>query len=145
MNPSDDATIGTDATALADAAAAGQETILVVDDESAVRTVAARILRGAGYTVLEAGGGEEALLLASAHDVSLLLTDTVMPHMSGAALADRMRQRKPALPVVYMSGYDAEILRKEGIGGDDPAFLAKPFTVEELFARVRTTLGRPAA
>jgi len=132
-------------TAPAGDAAAGRETILVVDDEPAVRTVAARILRGDGYTVLEAAGGEEALLLASAHDVSLLLTDTVMPRMSGAALADRVHQLKPGLPVVYMSGYDAEILRREGTGDGDQAFLAKPFTAAAMLALVRATLGRPAS
>jgi CheY-like chemotaxis protein len=130
-------------TASAAAPAAGQATILVVDDEPAIRAVAARILRREGYAVLEAADGQEALLLASARDVSLLLTDTVMPRMSGTALADRLRQLKPALPVVYMSGYDTGILREEGIAADDQAFLAKPFTAEAILARVRAALGRP--
>ena len=124
------------------AGAAGQA-ILVVDDEPAVRAVAARILRRGGYPVLEAGGGEEALLLASAHEIGLLLTDTLMPGMSGVALADRLRQRKPALPVVYMSGYGAEILGAKGISVSDPDFLAKPFTAEALLARVRAALAIP--
>jgi CheY-like chemotaxis protein len=121
-----------------------RETILVVDDEPAVRAIAARILRREGYTVLEAGSGEEALQLASAHGISLLLTDALMPRMSGVALAARVHQLKPALPVIFMSGYDAGILRDEGIGGHDPVFLAKPFTVESILTQVRVTLDRPA-
>jgi CheY-like chemotaxis protein len=146
VNPSDDAITDDVITGAAITGAAvtpPPETILVVDDEPAVLTVAARVLRRGGYVVLEAAGGEEALLRASAHDVSLLLTDTVMPCMSGAALADRLRQLKPGLPVVYMSGYDAGILHDMGIGDNDHAFLAKPFTAEAMLTLVRAKLGRP--
>jgi CheY-like chemotaxis protein len=83
----------------------GGETILVVDDEPAVLAVTARILRQHGYRTLEAASFEEALAIAADHDFQLLLTDSVMPKMSGATLAERVTELVPGLAVLYMSGY----------------------------------------
>ena len=98
-----------DVAAAPDGRAAGPvgdgERVLVVDDERAVLEVTARVLRRGGYATLEANTREEALSLASSHGVELLLTDSVMPGMSGQVLADRVRELKPGLRVLRMSGY----------------------------------------
>jgi len=111
--------------------------ILVVDDEPAVLAVASRILRKNGYAVLEAGDGEEAMSVAFSHDFDfdLLLTDSVLPRMSGQGLAERFAARKPGLRVLRMSGYSSE--------QPDPALLEKPFTAQTLLQRVRDVLSAP--
>jgi two-component system, cell cycle sensor histidine kinase and response regulator CckA len=125
------------------AATGGSETILLVEDQPEVRQFAATVLRGLGYAVLQASGGEEALAAYTAHPIDLLLTDVVMPKMSGTDLAARIRARNPALKVLFMSGYSVEVLSWRAEGAANGAFLQKPFAREELAAKVREVLGRP--
>ena len=126
--------------------AAAPATILLVEDEDAVRAVAESALRRRGFTVIAARDGEEALALADAHDapLDLLLTDVVMPGMSGPQLADCLRVRQPELRVLFASGYtdDEQVLR--GVATDELAFLPKPFTPEQLAARVNAVLAQHA-
>jgi signal transduction histidine kinase len=123
-------------------ASCGGETILVVEDDNQVRGIAGRILREHGYRVIEAPGGEEALRAVASEPgpIDLLLTDVVMPGISGPELADHLRQVQPGVRVLHMSGYTS------GIGGLEqhtalPELIEKPFTASELLARVRALLG----
>ena len=120
----------------------GTETILLVEDEDGVRELARDILRSSGYTVLEARNGAEGLLLGERHQgpLDLLLTDVVMPRMSGRELAERMASLRPDLSVMYMSGYTDDAVIRHGVLGADTAFLQKPFTPAALVQRVRETL-----
>ncbi|HEY1370705.1 MAG TPA: ATP-binding protein [Gaiellaceae bacterium] len=116
------------------------ETILVVEDDAGLRALAKTVLEEAGYTVLDARFGDEALWIADRHEgpINLLLTDGVMPVMSGRELAERLLALHPEAAVVYMSGY-----QRESFPGSPPpeeAFLAKPFTPETLLTKVRTAL-----
>jgi PAS domain S-box-containing protein len=112
------------------------ETILVVEDELALRQVLDRILTAAGYTVLSAKGGPEALALEKTAECDLLLTDIIMPEMSGRELAGIMQRRRPELAVLYMSGYANGLLGSTHILDAGIAFIAKPFTAKELLARI---------
>ncbi len=117
-------------------------TVLVVEDDPAVRDLAVRVLESHGYHVLHAGCGPDALLLSEQYDgqIDLLLTDVVMPHMNGRQLSDKFRSQRPGTPVLYISGYaDSNILR-HGKLPPGMAFLSKPFAVEELIQRVRRLL-----
>ena len=119
------------------------ETILVVDDEPAVLAATSRILRQHGYTTLEAATYEEALDLASSHSFRLLLTDSVMPHMSGATLAERVVEFKPGLAVLYMSGYSQP---EPGPSSGRPgtrASIQKPFSSQTLLRAVHTAMNAP--
>jgi two-component system cell cycle sensor histidine kinase/response regulator CckA len=120
----------------------GDETVLLVEDREPLRQLLARTLAGAGYTVLAATNGNDALRVCDEHAgaVHLVLTDVVMPEMGGLELVARLRDRHPGLRVLFMSGYSEEaVARHEGI---DPArnFLGKPFSVAELQRRVRDLL-----
>ncbi|MEI7744909.1 MAG: response regulator, partial [Chloroflexota bacterium] len=123
-----------------------RETILLVEDEPAVRTVTARQLRDIGYAVLEAGDPAAALAIAeSGAGFDLLLTDLVMPGMNGRVLSERLTDRRPGLPVLFISGYAFETVFGDGLVDQAARFLAKPFDRETLAARVRELLdGRPA-
>ncbi|MFI5197022.1 MAG: response regulator [Thermoanaerobaculia bacterium] len=126
-----------------DFAPRGDETILLVEDEVAVRRLAATLLRSSGYTVLEAGSGDEALsLLSKTTDlVQLLLTDFVMPRMTGRELAERVHAGRPDIRVLYMSGYtDTGFADSAALGAAD--FLQKPFTRVALTQKVREVLDR---
>ncbi|HEV7588038.1 MAG TPA: MHYT domain-containing protein [Longimicrobium sp.] len=129
-------------------ASGGTETILLVEDEAAVRTVTRRILEREGYAVLETGGAAEALrrveeTLAFGRRVDLVVTDIVMPELDGRALGEHLDARLPGVRVLYMSGYtDDEIVRR-GLIDPGTAFLEKPFTAEALAAAVREALDRP--
>jgi two-component system, cell cycle sensor histidine kinase and response regulator CckA len=118
-------------------------TILVVDDEPSVLEVTSRILRQNGYTTIEAGTYEEALSAASSQDLQLLLTDCLMPGMSGATLAERIGELRPGVPVLYMSGYSAGMLSAERIRDGELAFVHKPFTAQALLDKVRAALSTP--
>jgi signal transduction histidine kinase/CheY-like chemotaxis protein len=122
----------------------GTETILLVEDEDGVRELARDILRSSGYTVLEGRNGAEGLLLGERHQgaLDLLLTDVVMPRMSGRELAERMVSLRPELSVLYMSGYTDDAVIRHGVLGSDTAFLQKPFTPAALVQRVRETLDQ---
>jgi two-component system, cell cycle sensor histidine kinase and response regulator CckA len=120
----------------------GSETIIVVEDEETVRSMACHILAARGYRVLEAASGEEALRLIGGHGgaVDLLLTDVIMPHMSGRELAEQLVPRFPELRVLYMSGYTRDaISRHAGLDGETP-YLQKPFTALTLSEAVRRVL-----
>ncbi|MEO8199968.1 MAG: PAS domain S-box protein [Gemmatimonadota bacterium] len=123
--------------------ARGSETILLVEDEVAVRRLARRVLRQQGYVVIEASSGREALRLAAEHpsQLDLLLTDVVMPGMSGPELAEQLRKEQPSLRVLYMSGYADEALGHHGVLRDGLAFLQKPFSPQDLTRRIRESLG----
>jgi two-component system cell cycle sensor histidine kinase/response regulator CckA len=124
----------------------GTETILVVEDESPLRAFAARILRERGYSVIEASNGEEALHMAqeSPEKIHLLLTDVVMPEMSGKALASHIVAMRPCTKVLYISGYTNEAIVHHGILDSDIAFLQKPFTDDELARKIREVIDSVA-
>ena len=115
-------------------------TILIVDDEPAMLEVASRILRKNGYATLEAATCEEALALASSADFQLLLTDSVMPGMSGPTLADRIAELRPGLPVLHMSGNSAGVLSQDRIRDGELAFVQKPFNAHDLLEKVGAAL-----
>jgi CheY-like chemotaxis protein len=117
---------------------AAGERILVVEDEEGVRRVAARILTGHGYEAVCACGPDEALELCERMAVDLVLTDVVMPQMSGAMLVARMREDVPGLPAIFMSGYTD----RPGALPPDAEFLGKPFSRHDLLALVARTLGK---
>jgi len=119
----------------------GTETILLVEDEDAVRTLAKRLLESRGYRVVEAASPQEALVrVGQLEDVRLLLTDVVMPKMSGRALADRLIESYPELSVLFMSGYTDEAVLRHGVENAKVAFLQKPFTPATLLEKVRSVL-----
>jgi two-component system cell cycle sensor histidine kinase/response regulator CckA len=117
----------------------GGETVLVVEDEAPVRTLAARLLGEAGYRVLEAGSAVEALLLADVSAPDLILSDVVMPGMSGAELA---RQLGYVPPMLFMSGYTDDVVMRHGLRERRLAFVPKPFTRATLLQAVRDELDR---
>jgi len=121
----------------------GTETILLVEDEDGVRELARDILRSSGYTVLEGRNGAEGLLLGERHQgaLDLLLTDVVMPRMSGRELAERMVSLRPELSVLYMSGYTDDEIFRRGLADLGAAFLQKPFTPDELGRAIRRALA----
>jgi CheY-like chemotaxis protein len=114
------------------------ERVLLVEDESQVRAIAARVLRQIGCTVVEAGSGEEALALLEGVDTrfDLVVTDMVMPRVGGRAVAERARQRVPGISVLLMSGYTEEIASVASSVGADTGFIAKPFTPADLREKV---------
>jgi CheY-like chemotaxis protein len=118
------------------------ETVLVVDDEAQVRTLARDILQGAGYRVLEAEDGEQALRIAEDHSgaIHILLTDIMMPGINGKELADKLLLARPDTKPIFMSGRAAEVISDAGVLIPVDAFLAKPFTVERLLNKVRERL-----
>jgi signal transduction histidine kinase/ActR/RegA family two-component response regulator/HAMP domain-containing protein len=122
----------------------GRETVLLVEDDTTVRSVTSRILRELGYTVLEAGSAAEArTVVANAERrIDILLTDVVMPGGSGRELADAMIQAHPGLPVVFMSGYTADVMLRQGIVHDRVVLLSKPFTADALADTLRKALDR---
>ncbi len=131
------------------ASAAGTETVLVVDDEESVRKLVARILSGAGYRVLQASGAGEAVLMTERHvgEIDLLLTDVVMPQLSGMSLAERLTKIDPTLRVLYMSGYTGALLEQQGLAMPQAQLVQKPFNNDDLARRVRAALDqtRPTA
>jgi CheY-like chemotaxis protein len=122
------------------------ETLLVAEDEDALRTMTCRLLSRSGYSVLEARGPGEALLASERHGgkIDLLLTDVVMPQMSGQELAERLVRLRPDLRVMYMSGYANDVIGAQ-LRDTNVPLLEKPFTEEALLARVREALDGPAS
>jgi two-component system cell cycle sensor histidine kinase/response regulator CckA len=122
----------------------GSETILLVEDEEEVRAVLHQILVNRGYRVLQAGSGEEALVISRLHRgaVHLLLTDVTMPEMKGTELAQRLLSERPQTRVVFMSGYNDELLSESGVG--TPLCLQKPFSPKTLGETVRAVLDEAA-
>jgi CheY-like chemotaxis protein len=118
------------------------ETVLLVEDAQRVRAVVREILEMSGYTVLEAHHGAEALELSNRHagPIHLLVTDVVMPQMSGRELAQRLATLRPDLKVLYMSGYTDDAIVRHGVLASGIAFLSKPFTPDALALKVRELL-----
>jgi CheY-like chemotaxis protein len=134
-------------TAAAAEAPGGAGTVLVVEDEESVRSLACRVLRAKGYRVIEAGSADVALALlrTDAGPIDLLLTDVVMPGISGPALAQRLVRRYPRLRVLYMSGYAEEAIERRGTLPAGGELLEKPFTADQLARRVREAVSVPGA
>jgi two-component system cell cycle sensor histidine kinase/response regulator CckA len=122
----------------------GGETILLVEDEEDVRRLAVRILQRQGYMVLEASCGKEALALCKEHQgpIDLILTDVVMPEMSGRQLADQLTLLHPDVKVVYMSGYTDNAIIHHGVLEEGVNYIQKPFTVDGLMKKIREILDR---
>ncbi len=120
----------------------GSETILLVEDEEAVRALASRILQGRGYRVLECARPEDALHIAEHHQepIDLLLTDVVLPKMSGRKIAEHLTALRPNMKVLYMSGYTDDAVVRNGVLESNTAFLQKPFTPSGLARKVREVL-----
>ncbi|HEX9524004.1 MAG TPA: response regulator, partial [Reyranella sp.] len=119
----------------------GSETILLVEDQKEVRALTRRILEKRGYRVLVAATGAEAVVLAEQHEIDLLVTDVVMPGMSGSELGTRLGPLYPGMKVLYLSGYTDEAILHQGLLEPGVAFLQKPFTPESLARKVREVLG----
>jgi len=116
------------------------QTILIVDDDADVRTVAQVALTGLGYVTIETGDPQKAIWIVKERSVDLLLTDVVMPLMKGTELANRVQEASPSTKILLMSGYQTADIAPSG-----RAFLAKPFSIDGLAKRVRETLARPSA
>ncbi len=124
---------------------AGTETILIAEDQGEVRELMRRALAREGYNVLEASHGREALELAAAYDgpIDLLITDVVMPLVSGKELAEQLTALRPGLPVLFVSGYSSEAVERRGVLTPESVFLQKPILPDQLTRAVREILDLP--
>jgi CheY-like chemotaxis protein len=139
--PSADVAEGAADTASATRLHFGGETVLLVEDSEGLRELAQRLLARQGYTVIVAANAEEALRLFDENPgIDLVLTDVVMPGASGAALAKQLLERRPAVKVVYMSGYTEDVITQHGVLQPGIAFLHKPFTSDTLGRKIRDVL-----
>jgi two-component system, cell cycle sensor histidine kinase and response regulator CckA len=144
-----ESTTGADASTLKTtsekAVSAKEEVILLVEDEEILRGLTHEILAGLGYNVLEAATSEDALSICNNHEgpIHLMITDVVMPKMSGMILADLAKKIRPEMHVLYMSGYTGDIVIGQGVNDDANAFLQKPFSPEELANKIHEMLDKP--
>jgi PAS domain S-box-containing protein len=120
----------------------GSETVLLVEDEDMVRHLASELLEESGYIVLSANGGEEAISFAARHEarIDLLITDVVMPNISGKEVAEKLKKIHPETKVLFMSGYTDEAIVHHGIVDSDIAFIQKPFSEQALAQKIRDVL-----
>jgi CheY-like chemotaxis protein len=134
-------TVGKSGDATPEKVVRAAETILLVEDEAAVRTLAKRVLTQKGYRVFEAADGAIALRLAAAHvgEIDLVLTDVAMPNLGGRGMVEELKELSPDLRVLFMSGYPREEIFPDK--GNRIPYLQKPFTSETLFSEVRSALG----
>jgi len=125
-----------------EATPSGTATVLLVEDEDAVRRLSSRVLSRAGYRVLTASSGEEALTVAAdcVGPIDLLLTDVVMPGMSGRELAEQLMPLHPGMRLMYASGYTEDAIIRHGVSSQETAFLEKPFTPNALLRKVRQVM-----
>jgi two-component system cell cycle sensor histidine kinase/response regulator CckA len=121
----------------------GDETILLVEDDAAVRIFAERVLKSHGYRVISTGRVEDAIASIERDPmlVDLVVTDVVMPSMTGRQLADRVRAIRPNLKILFVSGYSFDVIEPMGITPERVEFLAKPFNSQALAAKIRGMLG----
>jgi len=121
------------------------ETVLLVEDADPLREMIKEVLESAGYLVIEAADPEQALTALGGHseEISLILTDIVMPKMSGPELAARIQARRPGIRTLFMSGYSNEAVTRNGVLEEGTQFLQKPFTSDALLRKVRATLDAP--
>ena len=121
----------------------GSETILIVEDEDALRESMSEFLTGLGYTILTAGSGQQALAIASRfkQPIQLMITDIVMPKMSGHELAQMLGSIRPAMKTVFMSGYIDDAIVRHGVEVEGVVFLQKPFGLAVLARKLRELLG----
>jgi PAS domain S-box-containing protein len=122
----------------------GKESVLVVEDQAEVRKYTVAVLKGYGYRVIPAETANDALLFCERERIDLVLTDVVMPYMSGRDLADRLETLQPAIKVLFMSGYTNSVIEHHGILQEGAHFIQKPFSPEGLAVKVREVLGSPA-
>jgi two-component system cell cycle sensor histidine kinase/response regulator CckA len=122
----------------------GSETVLLVEDEEYVRSLVRRALKAKGYKVLEAGNGQDALRIAEQHEgpIHLVITDVVMPGISGRELAERLTVFRPSTKIVYMSGYADDAILHHGVFKSGAALLQKPFTADALARKIREVLAK---
>jgi len=125
----------------------GRGTVLLVEDEDAVRAFGARALKNKGYNVLEANSGEAALevLKDGGETVDLLITDVVMPRLDGPSLVRKVRETRPDMPVIFISGYAEDSFRKRLGREAGIHFLPKPFSLKDLAGKVKEVIGEEAA
>ncbi len=118
------------------------ETILIVDDEPEIRALARDILEANGYTALEAGDGEDALIVAEhyAGPIHMVLTDVVMPNLSGPDMAEKVKSLRHDAKVVFMSGYTSDVIGQYGVLRSGAPFVAKPFSPDGLARKLREVL-----
>jgi len=126
------------------ATGAESNTLLLVEDEAGIRELTSELLAGWGYEVLVARNGVEALEISGKHRgaIDLMVTDVVMPHMNGRDLAERMRQMRPEMKVIYMSGYTDNLVLQGGMVEEGSDFIQKPFSADTLAKRVRAALQK---
>ena len=122
----------------------GTETVLLVEDENAVRHPACEFLKGCGYRVIEAKDGLQAVERAAGHTepIDLMVTDVVMPGMSGGQLADLLAGKYPQMKVLFVSGYSEKVVLRHNIVDVQKNFLQKPFTLKSLATKIREVLGK---
>ena len=122
----------------------GTETVLLAEDEEVVRKLVSQVLRIYGYKVLETSGGEAALLICKTHPepIHLLLTDVIMPAMSGRELSNHLTKLRPETKVIFMSGYTDTAIVYHGVLEEGANFIQKPFSTYDLAAKVREVLDK---
>ena len=123
---------------------AGTETILVVEDEEIVRTLVCRMLERAGYKVISAEDGADAVekFVDNRETVSLVLSDVVMPKKTGREIYEEIKELKPDVRIIFISGYTADIIHNKGIQETDIDFVTKPFSKNALLRKIREVLDR---
>ncbi|MFZ2641898.1 MAG: response regulator [Verrucomicrobiia bacterium] len=134
--------------AKADIVQTGSETVLLVEDEDRVREFAVRLLRDAGYAVLEARNGTDALRVLHeqvSRTIDIMVTDVIMPQMGGKELADQLKQLRPGTRILFVSGYTGDALDNSGVLQTGAAFLEKPFSAARLTQKIREVLGNSSA